>query len=101
MLTGLPDFLAFYSPRIDAADYPGDAERLAMGAASVDHVVRTAEDAGVDASLPEAVRAVFRRGVNAGFGEDSMTKLIEVLGNSGVPGATEADGRAASLAQAR
>ncbi|QFU89322.1 NAD(P)-dependent oxidoreductase [Amycolatopsis sp. YIM 10] len=101
LLAGLPDFLTFYSPRIDAADHPGDAERLAMGAASVGHVVRTAEDAGVDASLPEAVRAVFRRGVNAGFGEDSMTKLVEVLGTSGVPGAAEADGRAAGLTQSR
>ncbi|MBN6042157.1 NAD(P)-dependent oxidoreductase [Amycolatopsis sp. 195334CR] len=101
LLAGLPDFLAFYSPRIDAGDHPGDAERLTMGAASVDHVVRTTADAGVDTALPDAVHAAFRRGVAAGFGEDSMTKLVEVLGNSEIPGAAESDGRAARLAQPR
>ncbi|MDT0342291.1 NAD(P)-dependent oxidoreductase [Streptomyces litchfieldiae] len=79
LLSGLPDFLAFCTPRIDAGEHPGDADRLAMGAASVDHVVHTARDAGVDTALPEAVLAVFRRGMAAGHADDSVTSLVEVL----------------------
>lgn len=79
VLAGMPDFLAFYTPRIDAGEHPSDIDRLAMGAASVDHVLRTARDAGVDTSLPKAVLDVFRRGTAAGRADDSVTSLIELL----------------------
>ncbi|OQD53880.1 6-phosphogluconate dehydrogenase [Streptomyces phaeoluteigriseus] len=75
----MPDFFAFYTPRIDAGEHPGDVDRLAMGVASVDHVVQTAKDAGVDAALPEAVLEIFRRGVDAGHAADSFTSLIETF----------------------
>ncbi|ANB04230.1 6-phosphogluconate dehydrogenase [Streptomyces ambofaciens] len=79
VLSGMPEFMAFYTQRIDAGEYPGDIDRLAMGVASVDHVLRTARDAGVDTSLPTAVREIFRRGTAAGHADDSVTSLIEVL----------------------
>ncbi len=75
----MPDFFAFYTPRIDAGEHPGDVDRLAMGVASVDHVVRTAEDAGVDATLPAAVLEIFRRGLTDGHAADSFTSLIETF----------------------
>ncbi|MFD9891175.1 NAD(P)-dependent oxidoreductase [Amycolatopsis sp. NPDC059027] len=71
--------IGFYTEKIDAGEYSGEFERLTMGEASVDHVVRTAEEAGVDSSLPSAVLDVFRRGVAAGHGEDSFTSLVEVF----------------------
>ncbi|MET9555403.1 NAD(P)-binding domain-containing protein [Streptomyces sp. NPDC006645] len=73
----MPDFFGFYTPRVDAGEHPGDVDRLAMGVASVDHVVRTSEDAGVDPSLIAAVLAVFERGMAAGHADDSFTSLIE------------------------
>lgn len=73
----MPDFFDFYSPRIDAGEHPGDVDRLAMGVASVDHVVRTSKDAGVDASLTEAVLAIFEQGMAAGHADNSFTSLIE------------------------
>ncbi|NYI05856.1 NAD(P)-dependent oxidoreductase [Allostreptomyces psammosilenae] len=79
-LGGLPQFLEFYTPRIDAGEHPGDVDRLAMGVASIEHVVHTAEDSGVDPSLPAAVLEVFRRGAEAGHGGDSLTSLVEVFG---------------------
>jgi 3-hydroxyisobutyrate dehydrogenase-like beta-hydroxyacid dehydrogenase len=82
VLSGMPDFLAFYTPRVDAGEHTGDIDRLAMGAASVGHVLRTAADAGVDTSLPRAVLDVFRRGTAAGHADDSVTSLIEILRKS-------------------
>jgi 3-hydroxyisobutyrate dehydrogenase-like beta-hydroxyacid dehydrogenase len=79
VMAGLPELIGFYAPRIAAGEHSGDAERLSMGAASVDHVLRTAQDAGVDGLLPSAVLEVFRRGMAAGHRDDSLTSLLDVL----------------------
>ncbi|GGU04310.1 NAD(P)-dependent oxidoreductase [Streptomyces lateritius] len=72
-------FLEFYAPRVDAGDHSGDVDRLAMGLASAEHVLHTVTDAGVDGALPAAVVDLFRRGVEAGHGQDSSSSLVEVL----------------------
>ncbi|MGP3633579.1 NAD(P)-dependent oxidoreductase [Streptomyces sp. 24-1644] len=78
----MPDFLAYYTPRIDTGDHRGEVDRLAMGVASVDHIVHTAKDSGVDTALPAAVLKHFERGMAAGRGDDSFTSLFEVIRNS-------------------
>ncbi|MEN8656045.1 NAD(P)-binding domain-containing protein [Streptomyces sp. 21So2-11] len=79
----MPAFFSFYTARIDAGEHPGDVDRLAMGAASVEHVLHTARDAGVDTALPAAVLDIFRRGVAAGHAGDSATSLIEIFKKAG------------------
>jgi len=74
-----PHFYPVMAAQADAGDYPGVLEKLSMDAVSVEHVLRTAEEAGVDTTLPAAVAAVFRRGVDAGLGEQGFTSLIDVL----------------------
>lgn len=72
-------FLEFYAPRITAGDHAGDVDRVSMGVASLEHVLRTAQASGVDGSLPAAVLEIFRQGVTAGHGQDSLTSLVGVL----------------------
>ncbi|MFG3710733.1 NAD(P)-dependent oxidoreductase [Micromonospora sp. NPDC047730] len=72
-------FLEFYAPRIDAGDHQGDVDRLAMGVASVGHVLHTVRAAGVDTTLPAAVLDVFRRGMADGRADQSLTSLVEVF----------------------
>ncbi|MEU6035723.1 NAD(P)-binding domain-containing protein [Actinomadura sp. NPDC047616] len=72
-------FLEFYAPRIDAGNHEGDVDNLTMGAASLEHVLHTAQASGVDGSLPAAVLDLFRRGIAAGHGQDSLTSLTKVL----------------------
>ncbi|MFC4014061.1 NAD(P)-dependent oxidoreductase [Nonomuraea purpurea] len=72
-------FLEFYAPRIDAGDDRGDVDNLGMAVASVEHVLHTAQASGVDGSLPAAVLDLFRRGVAAGHGRESLTSLLKVL----------------------
>ncbi|MBB4914814.1 NAD(P)-dependent oxidoreductase [Streptosporangium saharense] len=72
-------FLEFYAPRITAGDHAGDVDRISMGVASLEHVLRTAQASGVDGSLPAAVLEIFRQGVTAGHGQDSLTSLVGVL----------------------
>ncbi|WP_399927438.1 NAD(P)-dependent oxidoreductase [Streptomyces kanamyceticus] len=76
---GMGHFIDFYAPRIDAGNHAGDVDRTAMGLASMDHVVHTATDAGVNAAFPEAVRDVFRRVVEAGHGADSFSRAVELM----------------------
>ncbi|MFF7250856.1 NAD(P)-dependent oxidoreductase [Embleya sp. NPDC008237] len=75
----VPGFLAFYTPRLDADEHGGDVDNLDMAVASVEHVVHTTRESGVDAALPSAVLEVFRRGVRTGHGKDSFTRLGELL----------------------
>ncbi|WP_326798981.1 NAD(P)-binding domain-containing protein [Streptomyces sp. NBC_01808] len=72
-------FLEFYAPRIDAGNHEGDVDNVGMAVASLTHVVHTAEDSGVDASVLTAVLDLFRRGVAAGRERGSLTSLVEVL----------------------
>ncbi|MFJ2771439.1 NAD(P)-dependent oxidoreductase [Streptomyces sp. NPDC087300] len=80
---GMGHFVDFYASRIDAGNHAGDVDRTAMGLASMEHVVHTASDAGVDAAFPEAVRDVFRRVVDAGHGADSFSWAVELLRKKG------------------
>ncbi|WP_043615602.1 NAD(P)-dependent oxidoreductase [Nonomuraea candida] len=75
----MPNFLSFYAARIDAGEHGGDVDRLAMGMASVEHVLHTNADAGVDTALPAAVADLFRRGMEAGHATDSFSSLVELL----------------------
>ncbi|MDQ0060471.1 NAD(P)-dependent oxidoreductase [Paenibacillus harenae] len=81
-MSTLPKFIEFYTPRINAGEYPGDVDRLAMGLASVEHVIHTTQDAGIDITLPTAVLEVFRRGMEYGHAGNSFTSLIEIFKNS-------------------
>ncbi|MGI5487247.1 NAD(P)-dependent oxidoreductase [Microtetraspora malaysiensis] len=80
-MTSMPGFLDFYAKRIDAGVHDGDVDRLAMGVASVEHVLHTHADAGVDTALPAAVIALFRRGMEAGHAADSFSSLVELMKN--------------------
>lgn len=75
----LPAFFAFYAERIDAGQHTGDVDRLAMGMASVEHVLHTNADSGVDTALPTAVVDLFRRGMDAGHAGDSFSALVDLL----------------------
>lgn len=81
--TMMPHFLELYAEHVDSGAYPGDVDRLAMGAASIDHVLHTHKDAGVNTALPAAVAEIFHKGVERGFAENSFSSLIEVLKKQG------------------
>ncbi|WP_198168228.1 NAD(P)-dependent oxidoreductase [Herbidospora yilanensis] len=79
----MPNFLAFYAARIDADEHGGDVDRLAMGMASVEHVLHTNADAGVDTMLPSVVVDLFRRGMDAGHAVDSFSSLVRLMKKAG------------------
>lgn len=67
------------APLIDSGAHEGTHQRLAMCAASVEHVLHTAADSGVDTGILTAHADLYRRGVAAGFGADSSSRLVGLL----------------------
>ncbi|WKV72634.1 hypothetical protein AW27_014535 [Streptomyces sp. PCS3-D2] len=57
----------------------GEDQRLTMCAASVEHILHTAADSGVDTAILAAHAELYRRGVDAGFGAESSSRLIGLL----------------------
>ncbi|THC48296.1 NAD(P)-binding domain-containing protein [Streptomyces sp. A1499] len=76
---GMGHFIDFYATRIDAGNHAGDVDRTSMGLASMEHVVHTTADAGVDTAFPEAVHDIFRRLAEAGHGADSYSRAVELM----------------------
>ncbi|MEU7037627.1 NAD(P)-binding domain-containing protein [Streptomyces sp. NPDC046237] len=89
-LGGMSQFIDFYTPRIESGQHGGDVERISMAVASMDHVVHTVRDAGVDPALPAATLEAFRQAAAEGFEEDSLTRLIAVFGRGGTDAAAPA-----------
>ncbi|CAM5574601.1 NAD(P)-dependent oxidoreductase OS=Streptomyces alboniger OX=132473 GN=CP975_18190 PE=3 SV=1 [Streptomyces alboniger] len=80
---GMGHFIDFYAPRVDAGNHAGDVDRTSMGLASMEHVVRTTADAGVDTAFPEAVHDIFRRITEAGHGADSFSRAVDLMRSRG------------------
>jgi 3-hydroxyisobutyrate dehydrogenase-like beta-hydroxyacid dehydrogenase len=77
--TSMPEIasLADAADAIDAGEHPGDLARVTMMGATADHIVGASRDAGIDAALPEAIKAQYDHAIAAGHGESSWTSLIE------------------------
>jgi 3-hydroxyisobutyrate dehydrogenase-like beta-hydroxyacid dehydrogenase len=68
---------------IDADDHPDDRASAEMMAVGVDHIATTVAAAGQDAALPAAVKSLYDRMVEAGYGKDSWTRMIDVIRGTG------------------
>ena len=74
-----PDGAAALAALIDAGENPGtDSNNIMMGA-TADHILTTAESAGIDTAIPRAVRALYRRAIEDGHGTDGWTRTIDAI----------------------
>ncbi|MFC5237713.1 NAD(P)-dependent oxidoreductase [Pseudonocardia zijingensis] len=67
---------------VDARAYPGDLSTVTMMGATADHIVAASAAAGLDTTLPDAVKALYDRAIAAGHGNDNWTSLYEVITRS-------------------
>ncbi|NEB37059.1 NAD(P)-binding domain-containing protein [Streptomyces sp. SID14515] len=75
----LPPIAAHTAAGADSRDYTPDGANLAMMAASVDHILHTSKDHGLDVSQLAALKGVTDRAIAKGHGPESWTSIIEVL----------------------
>ena len=79
LLTLVQTFLDETAKNIDSGTHPGDQANAKMMGATADHILAASRDAGIDVSLPAAVKEHYDRAVAAGHGRDSWTSLIDVI----------------------
>lgn len=76
---GAMGFVKICGEQMTRGDYPGVADTVLMEAISVGHVVEAARAAGVDAALPESLKALFDRAVDAGHRDQGLAALYEII----------------------
>ena len=64
---------------IDAGDHPDEGASAQMMAVGVDHIAGAVAAAGQDAALPAAVKSLYDRMIEAGYGKDPWTRMIDVI----------------------
>ncbi|MER5263279.1 NAD(P)-binding domain-containing protein [Actinosynnema sp. NPDC002837] len=64
---------------VDSGEHPGDLANTAMMGATAAHVAGASEAAGIDSTLPGAVKSLYDRAIAAGHAKDSFTALINVI----------------------
>jgi len=64
---------------IHASDFENCTATLQVWGAGLQHIRAQGEDAGIDTGFPDFVSSLFRKAVDAGYGEEHVTALIKVL----------------------
>jgi 3-hydroxyisobutyrate dehydrogenase-like beta-hydroxyacid dehydrogenase len=72
-----PDGVAALGARIDAGEHPGTGGSTVMLGATADHIHATAGSVGIATDLPDAVRMLYRRAIDDGYGADGWTRTID------------------------
>ncbi|WP_431817383.1 NAD(P)-dependent oxidoreductase [Gordonia jacobaea] len=79
MLDILPATFLGLAADVDAGEYPGTEENIAMEAAALRHIVDSSVEAGLDARLPRLMHDLATRAVEEGYGADGWSRVVELL----------------------
>lgn len=75
----LPDVIDAFADKVDTGTYPADGSNLRSAAAIMSHVLDASRVRGIDTSVISAAYDVARRGIDAGFADDSYAHVAELL----------------------
>lgn len=64
---------------VDTHSHDGSEDTLAMELASLEHIVRTSDDQGLDGTLARHMRDLAARAVDAGHGADAFSRVVDML----------------------
>ncbi len=75
----LPDTFDGLAKDVDAGQYPGHEDRVAMNLAALEHITTAGQELELDSRLPAAMRDLGRRAVDAGYGDHGWSSIVEVM----------------------
>lgn len=74
---------------IHASKYDNPQSSVRICAAGMDLIARHAREAGINSEFPDFAAGIFRKAVDAGYGEEGVAAVIKVLRNGGKAQAIE------------
>ncbi|WP_229909759.1 NAD(P)-dependent oxidoreductase [Streptomyces flavofungini] len=75
----LPDVIDAFADQIDTGSYPAGGSNLRSATAIMSHVLDASHRRGVDTTVISAAHALARRGMTAGYADDSYAHVAELL----------------------
>jgi 3-hydroxyisobutyrate dehydrogenase-like beta-hydroxyacid dehydrogenase len=76
---GLEAMIGDTAAQLDSGVHPGHLSTALMMGATADHILGASEAAGIDLTLPKAIKAHYDAAIAAGHGKDNWTSLFEVI----------------------
>lgn len=75
--TGVATWLPGYAEQIDSGSFPAEVSALKTDARAMAHMVEESEALGINAELPQLIKAIADRAIAAGHGGEQYPVLIE------------------------
>lgn len=75
----LPDVIDAFAHKVDTRNYAADGSNLRSAAAIMSHVLDASRTRGIDTAVISAAYDVARRGLDAGYADDSYAHVAELL----------------------
>ncbi|WP_328792717.1 imine reductase family protein [Streptomyces sp. NBC_00273] len=75
----LPDVIDAFAEQVDTGSYPAGGSNLRSAAAIMSHVLEASRSWGVDSTVISAAHEIARRGMAAGYADDSYAHVAELL----------------------
>ncbi|MFC3999089.1 NAD(P)-dependent oxidoreductase [Nocardiopsis sediminis] len=85
----LPGTIDGIAANVDSGEHPDEVSSLRSITAGMEHVVHATRARGLDDGVISAATAVARRGIDAGHGADSVSRLTELLVRTATPPASD------------
>ncbi|WP_185844773.1 NAD(P)-dependent oxidoreductase [Nonomuraea sp. WAC 01424] len=76
---GVMGFATILAEEFAAGTYPGELNSLDMQLAGIGHVVHALREAGVESTVPDALRRLFERAAAEGRGHEGLGTVIESI----------------------
>ncbi|MGW7080028.1 NAD(P)-dependent oxidoreductase [Streptomyces sp. NPDC054866] len=75
----LPDVVDAFAEQVDTDSYPAGGSNLRSAAAIMSHVLDASRSRGVDSTVISAAHDIARRGMKAGYADDSYAHVADLL----------------------
>lgn len=76
------DLIPVLADQVESRRYPGDGSNLVSAAAGIDHIIDATKASGLDAGVLSAARVAVLRAIEAGHGDDSFARVVEMFGSA-------------------
>ncbi|MEW9527898.1 NAD(P)-dependent oxidoreductase [Microbispora sp. NPDC049125] len=78
----LPEMMSRFARQLDEGRHPGERSTVDSAAASLGHIIHTAQGDHIDAGVLTAFKAVVQRAIDAGHGADGLSRLAATLADA-------------------